>query len=431
MYSGIPWILNMSLSSQTAADDVDGSILTSGHFDTLDSHQGNPDSIPGGVIPCRCSHMKNVDFAIGGFVFSGYFCFPCLCILLLLHLRVTFQGGSWGRDDVMGRLLASHLGKLGLIPSGVAAGFSHVGIVPDNASVLCSLDLNPLTFGGISRPLFMQLQFQTQQCFASEWYKVASRYVVFLEYFKMSDYRRHSVFRCAFRHKGGENAPVLVLYGCGAPWCHGPVVHILLGQLGACTALVVLELAQLLGMLFPPVDGGWLPITHGARALPHVASQPDHLRWDVPKNVHGSSVRRLFSKYNSLRENCWSKTPGGRDAIRLWERSRCGPVTKVWVPQYLDVLQVEVLQRAERPARCPLCIMIFPTFPWLLAVDEGSDALTPMKLYVLITNLPRCADYVHCRHVCPAWPSQANCYLVAAGEGERSIAHPFSAGPGC
>ncbi|KAJ8871876.1 hypothetical protein PR048_028216 [Dryococelus australis] len=41
---------------------------------------------------------------------------------------------SWGRGGVVVRLLASNLCEPGLIPGGVAPGFSHVGIVPDDAT---------------------------------------------------------------------------------------------------------------------------------------------------------------------------------------------------------------------------------------------------------------------------------------------------------
>ncbi|KAJ8866244.1 hypothetical protein PR048_032087 [Dryococelus australis] len=41
---------------------------------------------------------------------------------------------SRGRGDVVGRLLASHLSDPGLISGGAAPEFSHVGIVPDNAT---------------------------------------------------------------------------------------------------------------------------------------------------------------------------------------------------------------------------------------------------------------------------------------------------------
>ncbi|KAJ8872580.1 hypothetical protein PR048_026186 [Dryococelus australis] len=40
-----------------------------------------------------------------------------------------------GRGDVVARLLASHLGEPGSIPSEVAPGFSHTRIVPDDAAV--------------------------------------------------------------------------------------------------------------------------------------------------------------------------------------------------------------------------------------------------------------------------------------------------------
>ncbi|KAJ8878874.1 hypothetical protein PR048_019473 [Dryococelus australis] len=48
--------------------------------------------------------------------------------------EVLAQPNSGGRGGVVVRLLASHLGETGSIPGGVAAGFSHVGIVPDDAA---------------------------------------------------------------------------------------------------------------------------------------------------------------------------------------------------------------------------------------------------------------------------------------------------------
>ncbi|KAJ8871642.1 hypothetical protein PR048_027969 [Dryococelus australis] len=49
-----------------------------------------------------------------------------------------------GRGGVVARLLASHLGEPGSIPGGVAPGFSHVGIVPDDVA-------GRRVFSGISR----------------------------------------------------------------------------------------------------------------------------------------------------------------------------------------------------------------------------------------------------------------------------------------
>ncbi|KAJ8874949.1 hypothetical protein PR048_022839 [Dryococelus australis] len=47
----------------------------------------------------------------------------------------TQQGTvEWGRSGVVVRLLASHLGEPGSIPDGAAPGFSHAGIVPDDAA---------------------------------------------------------------------------------------------------------------------------------------------------------------------------------------------------------------------------------------------------------------------------------------------------------
>ncbi|KAJ8898091.1 hypothetical protein PR048_003451 [Dryococelus australis] len=83
--------------------------------------------------------------------------------------RYVFQKcrkGSWGRADVVVRLLASHLGVPGSIPGWAAPGFPQVGIVPDGAApysprftLISSQDLdvksrpNPFThsFGGRRR----------------------------------------------------------------------------------------------------------------------------------------------------------------------------------------------------------------------------------------------------------------------------------------
>ncbi|KAJ8873479.1 hypothetical protein PR048_024297 [Dryococelus australis] len=51
---------------------------------------------------------------------------------------------SWGHEGVVVRLLTFHLGEPGSIPGGVAPGFPHVGIVPDDAA-------GQWVFSGISR----------------------------------------------------------------------------------------------------------------------------------------------------------------------------------------------------------------------------------------------------------------------------------------
>ncbi|KAJ8880583.1 hypothetical protein PR048_017053 [Dryococelus australis] len=63
--------------------------------------------------------------------------------LLRAHISLIFKLGT-GRDGVAVRLLASHQGELGSIPGGVAPGFSHVGIVPDDTA-------GRRVFSGISR----------------------------------------------------------------------------------------------------------------------------------------------------------------------------------------------------------------------------------------------------------------------------------------
>ncbi|KAJ8873900.1 hypothetical protein PR048_024736 [Dryococelus australis] len=54
---------------------------------------------------------------------------PCL-----LTTQYNFFTHIWRRGSVVVRTLASHLGEAGSIPSGVAPGFSHEGIVPDDAA---------------------------------------------------------------------------------------------------------------------------------------------------------------------------------------------------------------------------------------------------------------------------------------------------------
>ncbi|KAJ8898173.1 hypothetical protein PR048_003533 [Dryococelus australis] len=61
------------------------------------------------------------------------------------HHKLT---NSRGLDGTVVRLLASHQGDPGSIPSGVAPGFSHVGIVPDNAA-------GRRVFSGLSRFLHL------------------------------------------------------------------------------------------------------------------------------------------------------------------------------------------------------------------------------------------------------------------------------------
>ncbi|KAJ8881074.1 hypothetical protein PR048_017547 [Dryococelus australis] len=57
---------------------------------------------------------------------------PAACNYAFSSLLFTLCGG--GRSGLMVRLLASHQGELGLIPGGVAPGFSRVGIVSDDAA---------------------------------------------------------------------------------------------------------------------------------------------------------------------------------------------------------------------------------------------------------------------------------------------------------
>ncbi|KAJ8883201.1 hypothetical protein PR048_015041 [Dryococelus australis] len=52
--------------------------------------------------------------------------------ILTEHIVVHFPNRS--RGGIVVRILASHLGKPGSIPGGVASGFSHVGIVPDDVA---------------------------------------------------------------------------------------------------------------------------------------------------------------------------------------------------------------------------------------------------------------------------------------------------------
>ncbi|KAJ8869935.1 hypothetical protein PR048_028946 [Dryococelus australis] len=75
-------------------------------------------------------------------------------VSLLYFLNTYYVPSTWlrGRGGVVVRLLASHLAEPGLVPSGVAFGFSHGGIVPDDASVRrvfsgISLFLTPLHSG--------------------------------------------------------------------------------------------------------------------------------------------------------------------------------------------------------------------------------------------------------------------------------------------
>ncbi|KAJ8877823.1 hypothetical protein PR048_022281 [Dryococelus australis] len=71
--------------------------------------------------------------------------------ILMLNFPVVFKKKPsetdqryWGRSGVVVMPLASQLGELVSIPSGVAPGFLHVGIVPDDATRQC-------VFSGISR----------------------------------------------------------------------------------------------------------------------------------------------------------------------------------------------------------------------------------------------------------------------------------------
>ncbi|KAJ8890889.1 hypothetical protein PR048_010398 [Dryococelus australis] len=46
----------------------------------------------------------------------------------------NYSCAPWGRGGVVSRLLAFHIGKTDSIPGGATPGFSHVGIVPDDAA---------------------------------------------------------------------------------------------------------------------------------------------------------------------------------------------------------------------------------------------------------------------------------------------------------
>ncbi|KAJ8897257.1 hypothetical protein PR048_002603 [Dryococelus australis] len=96
----------------------------------LASHQGEPGSIPGGIVP-RFSRVGIVpDDAVGRRVFSGISRSPRPCIPTVLYTHLASSSSALKTSI----LLASHLGKQGSIPGRVTPRFSHVGIVLDYAA---------------------------------------------------------------------------------------------------------------------------------------------------------------------------------------------------------------------------------------------------------------------------------------------------------
>ncbi|KAJ8880497.1 hypothetical protein PR048_016967 [Dryococelus australis] len=95
--------------------------------------QANRVRFPGGYAP-GFSHVGIVpDYVAGRRVFYGTSHFPRLCIPALLHTHLTSPSSALKTSiSPCGFLLASHQGEPGSIP-GRVTGYSHVGIVPDDA----------------------------------------------------------------------------------------------------------------------------------------------------------------------------------------------------------------------------------------------------------------------------------------------------------
>ncbi|KAJ8887586.1 hypothetical protein PR048_013803 [Dryococelus australis] len=119
----------------------------------LASHLDELGSIPGGVARGYSLVRIMPDDIAGKQILSGIFRFPHPFIPALLQTHLASPSSPIGSQDidfrgrggVVVRLLASHLGEPGSIPNGVAPGFSHVGIVPDDAAGCRRV------FSGISR----------------------------------------------------------------------------------------------------------------------------------------------------------------------------------------------------------------------------------------------------------------------------------------
>ncbi|KAJ8890905.1 hypothetical protein PR048_010414 [Dryococelus australis] len=100
------------------------------------SHLGEPGSNYDGVVS-GFSHMIIVpNDAAGRRVFYGISCFSRPCITALLHHHLISPSSSFkiSIGGAVARALASHHGDPGSIPSGFTPGFSHVGILLNDAA---------------------------------------------------------------------------------------------------------------------------------------------------------------------------------------------------------------------------------------------------------------------------------------------------------
>ncbi|KAJ8891920.1 hypothetical protein PR048_004479 [Dryococelus australis] len=103
--------------------------LSSSSYHTVLSNFGGP-GFPE-ITPGECWDGSLTKAMADSFTFLSLFRFP---VQLAPPLMTSLSPRPWGHGDVVVRLLASHLGGSGSIPGGVAPGFLHVGIVPDDAA---------------------------------------------------------------------------------------------------------------------------------------------------------------------------------------------------------------------------------------------------------------------------------------------------------